>query len=633
MCGICGIWGQSDQPAVSAMVDAMHHRGPDDSGVFVDEKVSLGMTRLAIIDLSPAAHQPMSNPQETIWIVFNGEIYNFKEQRSHLEKLGHQFKSNSDTEVILKLYEQYGDDFLLRLRGMFALAIYDKRNKPRLLLARDQLGIKPLLYTEIGGGLVFASEIKGLLASSLVEKTLDPESLRLLLTFGSIFQPHTILKNVKMLMPAHRMLVEDGKIRIERYWSLGIDRVPGLRGLPYEEQVSALRQALTESVGKHLVSDVPVGAFLSGGIDSSILVSLMARQAGKRINTFSVGFGDEGSEIDESGDARRTADFLGTNHHHVHVSGKDVLDHIHRFASALDQPSVDGANSYFVSMAARQGMTVAISGTGGDELFAGYPWFRNMLDYQQPAWKEKLASLSRQPLLDGLVGSPYSRYLLKARHMAGFVSRYALQYQIFGTEGAWKLISPDLRHQAHAGRAESIDLQPLDELSHESIIARITALCLRGYTSNQLLRDVDAVSMYHSLEVRVPFLDVEMCNLALSLPDETKLNMDQKNTDDVSYRATGAKRILIDAGRPFLPKDFDRQPKRGFAMPFEHWLKGPLYDVMSQALSSDAVSRRGWFNPMEVAKVQDSFIKGKIHWSFPWLLMMTELWALAVLDG
>ena len=249
MCGICGIWNTPDKAALEKMVAALYHRGPDDKGAFYDTRVGLGMARLAVIDLNPTGHQPMSNPEKTIWIVYNGEVYNFQSERLHLEKLGYRFVSESDTEVILHSYEHYGDDFLLHLRGMFALAIYDLRGGPgreRLLLARDQLGIKPLLYAEIGNRFVFASEIKAMLASGLVEREIDPESLRQVLTYGSIYQPKTILRGVKMLLPAHRLIYENGGARCERYWSLGVNRMPEIGSLPYPEQVKAMSTALEE---------------------------------------------------------------------------------------------------------------------------------------------------------------------------------------------------------------------------------------------------------------------------------------------------------------------------------------------------------------------------------------------------
>ena len=328
MCGIAGIVGHASTETIKQMVAAMHHRGPDDSGTYFSDGIALGMARLAIIDLSSYAHQPMTNEDGSLVIVYNGETYNFRQERILLEQKGHHFKSQSDTEVVLRLFEEYGDDFLLRLRGMFALAIYDKRRGPgheRLLLARDQVGIKPLLYVETNGRLIFASEMKALLASGLVERQIDPEGLRLLLTFGSVTQPRTIVAGVKMLPPAHRLIFEAGKIRVERYWSLSDNRHPEIKGLSYQDQVALINDALTESVRLQMISDVPVGAFLSGGVDSSVLVALMSKQTSKKIHTYSVGFGQEWAAIDESEDAQKIADFIGTDHTRVVVSGRDEI--------------------------------------------------------------------------------------------------------------------------------------------------------------------------------------------------------------------------------------------------------------------------------------------------------------------
>ncbi len=410
MCGICGVWGADKDFAVEAMTRAMNHRGPDDNGVYRDSTVSLGMARLAIIDVTEGGHQPMKNPEGTVWIVYNGEAYNFKSERKHLEEKGYSFNSSSDTEVVLRMYEYYGDDFLLRLRGMFALAIYDRRRgagRERLLLARDQLGIKPLLYAEAGEKLVFASELKALLASRLVEPEIDPDGLRLLLTYGSVYQPRTIIRGIQMLPPAHRMIVENGRKRIERYWSLGANRQIEFGALPYEKLVSEVTGALNDSVALQMVSDVPLGAFLSGGIDSSLLVAMMARQVSHKIKTFSVGFESEGALMDESDEAERTARFIGTDHYKVLVRGADVRDHIKHIAWSLDQPSVDGVNTYFVSRAARRDVTVAISGNGGDELFAGYPWFIFMaLDQRrnpfEAAARSIIASVARAACLTAI---------------------------------------------------------------------------------------------------------------------------------------------------------------------------------------------------------------------------------------
>ncbi|HSE30648.1 MAG TPA: asparagine synthase (glutamine-hydrolyzing) [Pyrinomonadaceae bacterium] len=645
MCGICGVWGGEGRNEVNAMVSALHHRGPDDSGVLEDKNVTLGMTRLAIIDTSHSGHQPMLSPDDQIAIVYNGELYNFREQRSLLEKIGYSFRSTSDTEVVLRMYEHYGDDFLLRMRGMFALAILDKRSgRDRLLLARDQLGIKPLLYTTVQGRFVFASEIKALLASGLIDPEIDPIALRLLLTHGAVVQPRSILRGVMMLPPAHRLIIQQGQEAIvERYWSLGLDRSADLRALSYNNQVETIRDALEESVRLQMVSDVPLGAFLSGGVDSSLLVAMMARaKSGNRLKTFSVGFEAEGKEIDETDYAEATARFLGTDHTRVIVRGEDVRDRINNIAFDLDQPTVDGFNSYFVSMAAHRHVTVAISGTGGDELFAGYPWFAQMAFEEQQRraapWKQAakslLTSVARKPVLDSFVPRRGGYRFGHWRDDAGFLARYYAANPMFEPPWTARLLARDLRSKAQAGRSTHYDLSPIDELPQGSTLERVTGVCLRGYTTNQLLRDIDAASMAHSLEVRVPFLDPVVADLALSLPDSAKLGGDNRSPSNSprSYREAGTKRVLLDVAKDFLPAGFDTREKTGFSMPFNSWLKGPLHEVLLDTLSEQSVSKRGLLDAAAVADVRNSFLSGVVEWPQPWLLMMIELWAREVLD-
>ena len=645
MCGICGIIGHTDRKRIEQMVLAMGHRGPDDSGILYENGIAMGMARLAIIDITTKAHQPMSTPDELIWIVYNGETYNFKEEREILSKKGYVFRSTSDVEVVLRMYEEYGDDFLLRMRGIFALAIYDKRmglGKERFLLARDHLGVKPLLYAKIGSAFIFASEMKSMLASGLIERQFDPEALRLLLTYGSISQPMTAVSGIKMLLPGHRLIIEHGKERLDRFWKLGIDRFPDLRKTDYEEQVRIIRDSLEESVRLQMVSDVPIGAFLSGGVDSSLLVALMSLICSNKVNTFSVGFEQEGLSIDETDDAQRIAKFIGTDHKRVLVTGADVRNRIEHIAYALDQPTVDGVNSYFVSLAARKAVTVAISGTGGDELFAGYPWFRNMavLSYKdkQNSWlssslRKLLSHIARLELFNPLSQGYLSDKLERARVSSGFVSRYARQYQIFGVNGTSNMLNPEIRRLTNYGRDPVHDMKSTDELSWGTPIERVSALCLRGYTQNQLMRDIDAVSMSHSLEVRVPFLDHLFIDMALSLPDNTKLkNINSNKPFSSTYRATGSKKILIDASDNLLPPGMDLQQKRGFGMPFDSWLRGPLKDVMDDTLSSSTIKKRGFFNGKEVESVREKFLSSNTSWVYPWLLMITELWCREVLD-
>ena len=642
MCGIAGIWEPTKPEVIEPMVEAMRHRGPDDRGTYSDSKITLGMTRLSIIDVRDCGHQPMSTADGKIWIVYNGELYNYREERKTLESLGYSFISESDTEVVLRLYEHYGDAFLARLRGMFAIAIYDRRKgqgQEKLLLARDQIGIKPLLYIKKKNSLIFASEMKAILASGLVPPVVDPEGLRLLLSSGSLFQPRTLIQDVQMLLPAHCMILESGKPeRIERYWSLGVDKFPGVRNLPYEKQVSVVDAALTRVVKSQMISDVPLGAFLSGGIDSSIIVSKIASLSDKRVKTFSVGFEREASHIDESDDARRMAEFIGTDHSHVLVQGKDVADQIRNIARSLDQPSVDGVNSYFVSLAARKSVTVSVSGTGGDEIFAGYPWFIAMEQYRI-AQKSRSFRFYAQPYYaKKLLGRATSIFRGKRsaeeRCEDGFLDYYASNYNIFGTEGASALLAQKTRDAAYPGREMCVDLKTIDEIPDGSALERVSGLCLRGYTCNQLLRDIDAVSMGCSLEVRVPYLDTDLVDLSLSLPDSAKLGVPAMSASASReiYRRSGAKRILIDVGRPLLPKDFDLQPKRGFGMPFDSWLKGPLNATMNDTLADDQVRGREWLSVDMVRKTKKRFSEGKTGWSQPWLLMMLELWSREILD-
>lgn len=645
MCGICGILGDIPRQNIEPMLSAIQHRGPDDSGIFQEEGIALGMTRLAIMDITQSGHQPMCNDDRSVWIVYNGETYNFQEEREVLKRNGYSFNSNSDTEVVLRMYEYYGEDFLKRMRGMFALAIYDKRNghgNEILLLARDHLGIKPLLYANIESGFVFASEIKSMLASGLIEKKIDPEALGLLLAFGSIPQPKSIISGIRMLLPGHYMIIEHGKERIEQYWKLGLDKKVGLRKKTYRELVAETKSAMEECVSKQMVSDVPIGAFLSGGVDSSLLVALMSKLSGHKVRTFSVGFEEEGNHIDETSDAERVAKFIGTDHTNVIVTGREVRERIHHIVKSLDQPSIDGVNSYFVSLAASRSVTVAISGTGGDELFAGYPWFTYMVSACN--WSEKhhflssalkfLARLSNNKVFDCLIPGRFGRIVSHVRNYSNFISLYVSRYQIFGVHGASRTLTPKMRHLSQLGRTwDRINLP--EEIQNGSTVERVSALCLRGYTQNQLLRDIDAVSMAHSLEVRVPFLDPEIVDLAFSLPTFTKLKdvYTLPDSDEITYRNTGQKKILIDIGDGLVPKGMDLQTKRGFGMPFDAWLRGPLKDVLEDTLSSNVVLSRGLFSEKEVQSIKDDFFAGKGSWTKPWMLMIIELWCREMLDG
>jgi len=620
MCGICGIIGKTTgrEKRVKSMLKAMQHRGPDDFGVLDEKNLTVGMVRLSILDLSPLGHQPMSNPEKNIWIVYNGEMYNFQEEKAILENKGYKFRSHSDTEVVLNLYQEYGDNFLSRMSGIFALAIVDLRpgrGREKILLARDQLGIKPLIYTLRGKNFIFASELKCILASDLVKKNVDSDALRMLLTYGSIVQPKMIIKDVKMLLPGYQLIYQNGRTSIKRYWQLKTDRFKNLREKSYRAQTDILRHELEQTVKSQMVSDAPIGAFLSSGVDSTLLVALMQKFSTGPVRTFSVGFEKQSQGIDETPLARKRAKFLGTKHTEVIIESKDISNHLIRFVRALDQPSVDGINSYFVSWAASRGVKVAISGTGGDEFFAGYPWFANMLRSLQNDQRNYITKL-----------------FMKYCH---FLGTFLSLYRISDSFSVASLLAETKHKKSSMGREPALDFAHTDELRYDDELSRMTAISLRSYTQNQLLRDIDATSMFNSLEVRVPLLDKNIVDLALSLPAKAKLGKMgnvREIAEELSYRELGAKKILIDAGRGLLPENIDLQKKQGFTLPFNYWLKGELKDVLGEALSLATVKKRGFFEPKEVQSYYQRYLDGKIDWPIVWILMIAELWAREVLD-
>jgi asparagine synthase (glutamine-hydrolysing) len=640
MCGICGVWGETEAGALERIVAALRHRGPDDQGTYQDERVALGSTRLAILDLTAAGHQPMANADGSVWIVYNGETYNYRAERDRLEGLGHRFRSRSDTEVVLRLYEEHGDAFLSRLRGMFALAIYDRRRgrgRERLLLARDPFGIKPLLYARMGGGLIFASEVKALLADGRIRREMDPVALRQLLCYGAIRQPRTALRDVRMLLPGHRLLLESGQFRIEAYWSPAARR-PDLRLKDRDALIGETRATLEDSARLQLRSDVPLGAFLSGGIDSTLLVALMARHVGRPLRTFSVGFGTEGEAFDESDLAAQAARLIGTHHTRVVVRGEDVRDDLARIASALDQPTVDGVNSYYVAQAAARDVTVAISGLGGDELFAGYPWwFHSLLreeahDLRHP-WravgKRVAAFLTRPSSLDWIATLPHGALIRRCREFASWPSRFAARNVIFDPAQVARVMDPGLLRVADAGCSYHRDFAPADLLPDAPLLERITGLCVGAYMTDQLLRDVDAASMAHSLEVRVPFVDPAVADLALSLPSEVKIEAIAADTAATDDRG---KLVLRDLLGRLLPGRREMPAKRGFNLPFAEWLRGPLRAILDDVLAPQSVRRRGLFEPRAVQAVRDGVQTGDENWAKAWVLTMTEMWCREVLD-
>jgi len=623
MCGIAGILTSSNATfpdlaeRLATMTHAMHHRGPDDEGMYVssDGRVGLGNRRLAVRDLSPAGHMPMASGNGLVWITYNGEIYNTDELRLELEREGYSFASNSDTEVILHGYEAWGAGVVSRLEGMFAFAIYDSRQAPKLFIARDQLGIKPLYYAFTSDAFVFASELKSLLSSGLVSKEISPAGLVGYLQMGSVPNPLTIYRDISALEPGSAFEFALNKWTLPqptRYWTLPTNTV---ESSSFEQAVEDIEACFANAVRVRLVSDVPLGAFLSGGLDSSLIVAMMRRATSGPIRTCSIAFNEQSHS--EAVYARAMAQAVGAEHFEQVVTAEDVISEFDHILLAMDQPSVDGVNTYFVSKTARAaGLTVALSGLGGDELFGGYAHtFRDVpsmlkalkvahavpggaelarralqLFYRRPGWGRVGDALERPPSL---------------------ASAYLTRRGLFSEREVRKLVHPDMwavamsefdpvKYVAH--RADSPNGEPHDAFSW------VSRAELRTYTHNQLLRDTDVMSMAHSLEVRVPFFDTRLVESALRLPTSIKVD-----------GSSIPKPILASIARRNIPKSVaERREKQGFSFPFDSWLREGLHNRVGQILPE--IARDLHIECDELLSVQRQHQAGKIHWSRLWAL-------------
>ena len=593
------------------MNTALRHRGPDDSGIITCGDVVLGNTRLAVIDTSHAGHQPMNDPATGNWITYNGETYNFKQLRAELDAGGaNSWQSTSDTEVVLRGFRQWGVDVFRRLRGMFALAIWDEQTR-QLLLARDPLGIKPLYYYRKDNLFVFASELRALLASGLVPRKLSGEGVASYLATGSVEAPLTIVEDVEQLLPGQYLTVQvrtEGKLDVEiAGYGSEASRGEGLRSRA--EAVARLRSELEESVRLHLVSDVPLGVFLSGGTDSSALVALTSRLTGTPPRTFSVVF-DE-AQYSEATHARAVATKFRTDHSEIHLNEDQLLEMLPQALASLDQPTMDGINTFVVSKAVKQaGVTVALSGLGGDELFAGYPSFRRALQVESmsPIAKRFLRAASGfgKFALNG--STQRSKFWQLAASDCEPADVYLITRQLFAPDRVRRLTG-------RGAKASQIYLE-----SSGDVVNQISALELRGYMTNTLLRDTDAMSMAHSLEVRVPLVDVKLVEFALSLRGKWKAG---NGTNGV------AKPLLADAVADLLPRDLLARPKMGFTLPFEKWMQGRLRDEIGSVLESDVQIRQaGLAAANRVKDLWRKFLQKprSIGWSRPWSLYVLARW-------
>jgi asparagine synthase (glutamine-hydrolysing) len=599
----------SHAEAVERMNAALTHRGPDDHGTIICGNVCLGNTRLAVIDTSHAGHQPMNDPETGNWITYNGETYNFKQLRAELDSDSQPWRSSSDTEVVLRAYRRWGVDALRRLRGMFALGLWDE-GKRALLLARDPLGIKPLYYYRTEQLFVFASEVRALLASGLVPRKLSSDGLDSYLARGSVEAPLTIVDGVRQLLPGQYLQVQtdsEGELDVTISDFASSKRATDV-SRSRAEAVARLRSELEESVRLHLVSDVPLGVFLSGGIDSSAMVALTSRLTGEPPRTFSVVFDEP--DYTEAPHARTVAAKFRTDHCETRLNEDQLLEMLPHALASLDQPTMDGINTFVVSKAVKNaGVTVALSGLGGDELFAGYPSFKRALQVNatSPLTKRFLRTVSGfgRFALNG--STQRNKFWQLAASDCAPADVYRITRQLFSPDHVRRLT-----HREPPAHRPCID-SPTD------IVNQISELELRGYMTNTLLRDTDAMSMAHSLEVRVPLVDVKVVEFALSLPGKWKLG---NGTNGV------AKPLLADALADLLPRDLLARPKMGFTLPFEKWMQGRLRMELASVLEGGEQFRAAGLAPDGVREAWRKFLQRPraIGWSRPWSLYVLARW-------
>lgn len=616
MCGIIGFFGKgSEVPAEEQLklaADAMRHRGPDDEGTYYHPPIGLGFKRLAIIDLAGGS-QPIPNEDKTVWVVFNGEIYNFRELREQLMERGHQFKTRSDSEVVAHLYEDQGEGLFEHLHGMFAIAIYDVREK-RMVLGRDRLGKKPLVYAETPAGFCFASEIGALLKLGMVSKEADEEALSLYLSLQYIPSPRTIFREVRKLMPGHRMVVERGRIISENaYWELPVP-TDHERPADYNEAIEVLRDRFVTAIRRRLTSDVPLGAFLSGGVDSSIMVAAMAQICNDPVQTFSIGFSDK--EFDESIYAEQVAERFGTKHRRFEAKAAD-LEVLKKAVGVMGEPFADQSiiPTFLVAHHTRQYVTVALSGDGGDELFGGYKRYRQLRrihGWEQAGmlglWKaarflsvnvERLVNPRRRHIhfpngpVDEILDLPEPQRYLR---LLGFFSA-----------GQQEILWP-------AGFGQAPALAYLEKLRQGPVdyVEQLIQMDLRSYLPEDILYKVDIASMMNSLECRAPFLDHEFVEMMVKIPSRWKLE------------GGNSKKILKDAFSDLIPPEFFDRPKKGFSMPIGRWIREKWRPEFEEVLST---CMPPFFDQEYIKRLLEAHcLRNKDYSNQLWALYVLGLW-------
>jgi asparagine synthase (glutamine-hydrolysing) len=627
MCGIYGIVGleAGSRPSTTAlrrMAAVTVHRGPDDEGEYENCAVALGMRRLSIIDLA-GGHQPIANEDGTIQVVCNGEIYNYRELGDGLRAAGHQFGSRSDSEVLVHLYEEHGERFVTRLNGMFAFALWDAR-RHRLVVGRDRLGIKPLYYRQDGTELTFASELKAILAARERRVVLDPVALREYLALGYVAAPRSIVREIRKLPPASLLVWEQGKATISRYWTPTIEAGDGSEG----EWVRAFRETMEQAVRSQMVSDVPLGAFLSGGLDSSTIVAMMAKQTTMPIKTYSIGFDTTagGALYNELPWARRVADRFRTDHREILVR-PDVAELLPKLLWHLDEPIADSAfvTTFLVAAFAREDVTVILSGVGGDELFGGY---RRYLGGYYDRYYDLVPGWLRREVLSPLVRAlPSDRHsagtnlmrLLRTyvgSHEAGFEDRYRAYVQVFDRLAVEALLREPAIESADALSAAFREVSDADPLRRVMRVDLLTQL------PDDLLQLTDRMTMANSLECRVPFLDNSVVDLSLRMPSHLKV------------KGRGLKHVLKTALAEVLPREILERGKRGFGAPVGAWFKRELAALVKDVLSKESVEARGIFRWDAVQRTIALHEANKEdHTDHMLALLSFELWSRIYLDG
>lgn len=631
MCGICGIvdFEHAVEPElVARMNSVLVHRGPDEGGQYVRGPIGIAMRRLSIIDVA-GSHQPMSNPDASIWIVFNGEIYNFQQERELLEQRGHVFQTHGDTEVILRLYEEFGLRFVEHLNGMFALAIWDSRQR-RLVLARDRAGVKPLYYALHNGRLRFASESKAILQDTDLPRTIDTNAVAGFLNYNSMPSPATMFKEIRSLPPGHLALFDAHGFRVERYWDVDFSLK---RDWKQPELLEAVEHLLKDSIRLRMISDVPLGAFLSGGVDSSLVVAMMAELSSHPVEAFSVGFDEQYAYMDERAYSRAVARKYGAHHHEVVLKPDDLLKDIDRVVWFLDEPCGDAAAFLTLALSefTRKYVTVSLSGVGGDELFAGYR------RYLAAKWHDrylKLPAFVRRGIIRPLVSILPENRSSRLANLGRITKKFVRDID-GDLKSSWQnTVSylPCYDGPMFAGAMEPVTRRSFRSDDFDALWQRVVALPdpvdqaiyldLKTYLPDQLLFLQDKMSMAASLETREPFLDYRLIELAATIPPNVRLP------------GRELKAILRRIADKYLPRDCIYREKKGFAAPIGQWFRGPLREQLRDALSPDRVRSRGIFRVEYIDWMMRSFFEQNRDLSVQlFQAFMLELWFRQLVDG